>query len=259
MTEILHSKIYGEEKGGIPLLVFHGLFGMLDNWGTFGKEASDFFPVHLIDLRNHGKSFRANEMDYLSMANDIAKYMESHHIEKANILGHSLGGKAGIQFSLNFGKKVNKLIVVDIAPKGYPPHHQEVFYALDKVDPSKAKSRKEIKEKLSLYISDKGTVQFLSKNLYRNEDQILHWRFNLDILRERYNDFISKGIYEGIYEGSTLFLKGERSHYILPEDFPEIKKRFPKAEIVSVKNSGHWVQVDNYIDFKTAVFSFLLA
>ena len=144
--EILHAKIFGQDKPGTPLLVFHGLFGMLDNWGSFGKEMGEFFPVHLIDLRNHGKSFHSAEMSHDDLAHDIAHYMEFHHIEKANLLGHSLGGKAVMQFAIKYPVKVEKLIVVDIAPKAYPPHHQGIIKALESVDFEKVTTRQEVEE-----------------------------------------------------------------------------------------------------------------
>ena len=138
--QILHSKIYGQDQSGTPLLVFHGLFGMLDNWGTFGKEMGELFPVHLLDLRNHGKSFHSEEMSHDAMASDILNYMNVHGLEKVNLLGHSLGGKAVMQFAITHPEKVEKLIVVDIAPKAYPPHHQGIFKALQTVDFDQVKS-----------------------------------------------------------------------------------------------------------------------
>ena len=142
--QILHSKIYGQEKNGTPLLVFHGLFGMLDNWGSFGKEFGELFPTHLIDLRNHGKSFHSDEMNHQVLADDILNYMNFHGIEKANLLGHSLGGKAVMTFAISYPEKVEKLIVADIAPKAYPPHHQGIIKALQSVNFDEVKSRQDV-------------------------------------------------------------------------------------------------------------------
>lgn len=122
--EILHSKIYGQDKTGTPLLVFHGLFGMLDNWGSFGREFGELMPVHLIDLRNHGKSFHSEEMTIDAMVNDVQVYMDHYGLEKVYLLGHSLGGKVVMQYAITNPEKVEKLIVADMAPKAYPPHHQ---------------------------------------------------------------------------------------------------------------------------------------
>ena len=256
--EILHSKIYGQEKAGIPLLVFHGLFGMLDNWGSFGKEMGEFFPVHLLDLRNHGKSFHSPEMSHDDLAHDILHYMEFHGLEKINLLGHSLGGKAVMQFAIKYPIKVNKLVVVDISPKAYPPHHQGILKALQSVDFSTATSRQEVEEVLSQFIPEKSVILFLTKNLYWTDDKKLDWRFNLKTLSEKYEEFVSNAIKFGVYSDETLFIAGEKSHYILPQDEFQIKQQFPNSSVVTIKNAGHWVQAENPTDFNEVVKNFLL-
>lgn len=254
---ILHSKIYGQEKNGTPLLVFHGLFGMLDNWGSFGKEFGEFFPTHLIDLRNHGKSFHSNEMNHQVLAEDILHYMNFHGIEKANLLGHSLGGKAVMTFAISFPEKVEKLIVADIASKAYPPHHQGIIKALQSVNFEEVHSRQEVENVLSNYIPEKFVIQFLTKNLYWTEDKKLNWRFNLQTLAEKYNDFVANAIKFGKFEGETLFLAGAKSNYILPQDELLIRQQFPKYQLVTIENAGHWVQAQNPKDFNFAVKEFL--
>ena len=255
--DILHSKIYGEDQPGIPLLVFHGLFGMLDNWGSFGKEMGEFFPVHLIDLRNHGKSFHSPEMSHDDLAHDILHYMEFHKLEKINLLGHSLGGKAVMQFAIKYPIKVDKLIVVDISPKAYPPHHQGIIKALETIDFEKQTSRQEVEEVLHQYIPEKSVVQFLAKNLYWTDDKKLNWRFNLKTLSDKYTEFVSNAIKYGVYSGETLFIAGEKSNYILPQDEFQIKQQFPNASVVTIKNAGHWVQAENPTDFNEVVKDFL--
>lgn len=254
---ILHSKIYGEDKQGTPLLVFHGLFGMLDNWGSFGKELGEFFPVHLIDLRNHGKSFHSEEMSHDDLAHDISHYMAHYGIEKAHLLGHSLGGKAVMQFAIKYPIKVDKLIVVDIAPKAYPPHHQGIIKALQSVDFSAISSRNEVEEVLAQYIQEKSVIQFLTKNLYWTEDKKLNWRFNLNTLAEKYNQFVSNAIKFGVFSGETLFIAGANSNYILPQDGFLIKQQFPHSEVIKIENAGHWVQAENPKEFGSAVKQFL--
>ena len=255
--QILHSKIYGEDKPGTPLLVFHGLFGMLDNWGSFGKEMGEFFPVHLIDLRNHGKSFHSTEMSHDDLAHDISHYMDFHHIEKANLLGHSLGGKAVMQFAIKYPIKVQKLIVVDISPKAYPPHHQGILKALESVDFENLNTRQEVEEVLQQYIPEKAVIQFLTKNLYWTDDKKLAWRFNLKTLSEKYSEFVSNAIKFGVFSGETLFIAGAKSNYILPQDEFQITQQFPHASIIKIKNAGHWVQAENPKDFNEAVKDFI--
>lgn len=256
--QILHSKIYGQDKPGTPLLVFHGLFGMLDNWGSFGKEMAEYFPVHLIDLRNHGKSFHSDDMSHNDLAEDILNYMNEFQIETANLLGHSLGGKAVMQFSILHPEKVNKLIVVDITTKAYPPHHQGIIKALQSVDFDVVASRQEAEEILSQYIPEKSVIQFLAKNIYWTDERKLTWRFNLKTLAEKYNDFVANAIKFGVFEGETLFLAGAKSHYILPQDLLLLKQQFPNFNLTTIANAGHWVQAENPKDFNEAVKKFLI-
>ena len=255
--DILHSKIYGQDLSGTPLLVFHGLFGMLDNWGSFGKEMGELFPVHLIDLRNHGKSFHSPEMSHDDLAHDILHYMDFHQLAKINLLGHSLGGKAVMQFAIKYPIKVEKLIVVDISPKAYPPHHQGILKALESVDFNTATTRQDVEEILLTYIPEKSVVQFLAKNLYWTDDKKLNWRFNLKTLSEKYTEFVSNAVKFGVFSGETLFVGGEKSNYILPQDEFQIKQQFPNASVVMIKNAGHWVQAESPIDFNAAVLKFL--
>ena len=255
--QILHSKIYGQEKTTTPLLVFHGLFGMLDNWGSFGKEMGEFFPVHLIDLRNHGKSFHSNEMSHDDLAHDILHYMEFHKLEKVNLLGHSLGGKAVMQFAIKYPIKLEKLIVVDISPKAYPPHHQGIIKALQSVDFNKVESRQDVENVLGEYIHEKFVIQFLMKNLYWTEDKKLAWRFNLETLASKYTEFVSNAIKFGVFGGPTLFIAGANSNYILPQDEFLIRQQFPNYKLIKIKNAAHWVQANNPVDFNAAVKEFL--
>jgi esterase len=255
--EILNSKIFGENLSKTPLLVFHGLFGMLDNWGSFGKDMGEFLPVHLIDLRNHGRSFHSENMSHDDLAEDILRYMEYYGITKAHILGHSLGGKAVMQFAIKFPEKVESLIVVDISPKAYPPHHQGIIKALETVDFNTVSSRNDVEAVLSQYIPEKSTIQFLTKNLYWDDHKKLNWRFNLKTLSEKYNEFVSNAIKLGVFDGPALFIAGAKSNYILPQDHFAIRQQFPKADFVIIKNAGHWVQAENPVDFANVVKEFL--
>lgn len=257
MVNILHSKIYGEGLSGTPLLVFHGLFGMLDNWGSFGKDFGETSPCHLLDLRNHGKSFHSEDMKHQDLAEDILNYMNAHGIAKAHLLGHSLGGKAVMTFAISYPEKVEKLIVADISPKAYPPHHQGIIKALQSVDFDAVSSRQEVEEVLAQYIQEKSVIQFLTKNLYWTEDKKLNWRFKLKTLAEKYNDFVANAIKFGKFEGETLFIAGANSNYILPQDEFLMRQQFPNYQLVTIPNAGHWVQAENPKEFNEAVRNFL--
>jgi len=255
---ILNSKHYGLDSDRTPVLVLHGLFGMLDNWGSFGKTLGAHFPVHLIDLRNHGKSFHADQMSHDLMAQDLFEYMAHYKMDKAILLGHSLGGKAVMQFALHYPELVEKLIVVDMGPKAYAPHHQAILKALNSVEFVPGLSRQEVESQLSQFGLEKSVIQFLAKNLHWQEPGLLSWRFNLKTLTEKYHDLVAVPIKYGSYSGPTLFIKGEKSQYILPQDAFMISQQFPNSKIVEVPRAGHWVQSENPIDFNKEVLEFLL-
>lgn len=255
---ILHSKIYGAEQSKIPLLVFHGLFGMADNWATFGREFSEIMPVHLVDIRNHGRSFHSEEMSQQILADDIFNYLQFHRLGKVNLLGHSLGGKAVMNCAISHPDVVHKLIVVDIAPKAYTPHHYTIFEALQSVDFDQQKTRKEVEQKLSEFISEFSVIQFLVKNLYWENPDRLGWRFNLKTLSEKYTDFVGNAVKYGVFEGKTLFISGEKSNYILPQDEFLISQQFPHYQLQKVEKAGHWLQVENPTAFRKMVREFLI-
>ena len=252
---ILHSKILG--TGAEHLIIFHGLFGQLDNWNTHGRQFGEIYTTHLVDLRNHGRSFHSDDASLQAMANDILNYMQAYNIEKAHLLGHSLGGRVVMDFAMLHPEKVDHLIVADMAPKAYQPHHNAIFKALLSVDFSTITSRKDVEETLAQYIPEFGVRQFLLKNVYHAENRGYAFRFNLDALHHDYENLVGKDLINGVFNGPTLFLRGEKSNYILSEDEFIIKKRFPNSKIESIKNAGHWLHAENPKDFIEAVIQFL--
>ncbi|AYN69048.1 alpha/beta fold hydrolase [Euzebyella marina] len=254
MSETLHSKIIGDGK---PLLILHGFLGMLDNWKTLGSQyAEKGFQVHLIDQRNHGKSFWSEEFNYDILAEDLKNYMAVHELSQAIIIGHSMGGKTAMQFACTYSEKVQKLIVADIAPKFYPPHHQPIIDGLQKLNLSDLGSRGEADDALAQHIKDYGTRQFLLKNLYWKEKGLLSFRFNLEVLSQRMPEIGENIGSNETYGGPTLFLRGDRSEYIQEADRDAIKRHFPKAEIEVVDKAGHWLHAENPKQFfeKSLVF-----
>ncbi|WKD85031.1 Esterase YbfF [Polaribacter huanghezhanensis] len=251
---ILHSRILGEGK---PLLILHGYFGNGDNWKTIGNKLSDSFQVHLIDQRNHGRSFHADAFDYELMVEDLHNYMQHYQLEKVHLLGHSMGGKTVMLFAVEYPGLVDKLMVADISPRGYKPHHQEILDALNSIDFTKQTSRALVDEKLTEKIPEVGVRQFLAQNIYWKEKGKLDFRFNLPSLTEN-NDEVGVALPSfTIFEGETLFLKGENSEYITSDEEPIIKAHFPNHKIVTIKNAGHWLHAENPTDFLNAVGSFL--
>lgn len=253
--QILHSRIVGEGK---PLLILHGYFGMGDNWKTHANSlAKDGFEVHLIDQRNHGRSFHSDEFDYELMVADLYDYIIHYQLEKVHLLGHSMGGKTVMLFATEYAGLVDKLIVADISPRMYPPHHHDILKALNSVDFTIQNSRKLIDGKLSELISEVGIRQFLLKSVYRKTKDELAFRFNLKSLTEN-NDEVGEALPSfTIFEGNTLFLKGENSGYISVNEEPIIEAHFPNSTIKSITNAGHWLHAENPVSFYTEVIAFI--
>jgi esterase len=252
---MLYSKIEGEGK---PLLIIHGFLGMSDNWKTIGQQfATDGFQVHLLDLRNHGKSFHSEEFNYEIMSQDVFDYCKANNLEKVSIIGHSMGGKTAMLFATKYPERIEKLIVADIGPKFYPQHHQIIFESLNAIDFSKKPSRAEVEEIMSKYITDFGTRQFLLKSLYWQEPGQLAFRFNLAVFNKN-RDEIGKPLPENaVFNKPTLFIRGGNSNYILDDDFQNIQEHFPDSRIETIPNVGHWLHAENPKLFYEITSSFL--
>ncbi len=253
---MLYSRIEGEGK---PLLILHGFLGMSDNWKTFaGQIAAEGFQLHILDLRNHGRSFHSDVFTYEAMVQDVFEYCEEHGLDKVSVLGHSMGGKVAMFFATTYPQKVEKLIVADIGPKYYRPHHQDILAGLNAVDLSLKPDRSQVEEILKEYVSDFGTRQFLMKSLYWIEPGQLAFRFNLPVFNEQI-DNIGKALPDNaVFEKPTLFLRGGNSNYIKDEDFETIRHHFPNSEIRTIPNAGHWLHAENPKDFYTESIQYLL-
>lgn len=253
--KILYSNIQGKGK---PLLILHGFLGMGDNWKTLANSyADEGYEVHLIDQRNHGRSFHSDDFSYELMSQDLKNYCDHHRLTNFDLMGHSMGGKTAMMYASEFPNCVNKLIVVDIAPKSYPQHHQDILKGLSSLDFSAMDSRGDADKQLKKYVSNFGIRQFLLKNLYRKEQNEFALRLNLPALIENIEE-IGKALPENaFYEGPTLFMKGERSGYIEPMDEIAIQKQFPKASFVTIPKSGHWLHAENPEAFFKESIAFL--
>lgn len=240
---MLNSRIEGQGK---PLIIIHGFLGMSDNWKSFGSlYAAEGFQVHMLDLRNHGKSFHSDEFNYNVMSSDLLEYCQRYDLKNISIIGHSMGGKVAMLFATTYPEMVEKLIVADIGPKYYAPHHQDILAGLNAVDFSTKPDRTEVEEILYPFIPDFGTRQFLMKNLYWVEPGQLAFRFNLQVFNtkiETIGEALPKGNH---FNKPTLFIRGGNSKYILDTDLPEIKIHFPAVEIATIPNVGHWLHAEN--------------
>lgn len=240
---MLYSRIEGEGK---PLLIIHGFLGMSDNWKSFGSlYAAEGFQVHMLDLRNHGKSFHSDEFSYEIMVNDVLDYCQHHNLSNVSIIGHSMGGKVAMLFATTYPNLVEKLIVADIGPKYYAPHHQDILAGLNAVDFSEKPDRSQVEETLYPFIPDFGTRQFLMKNLYWIEPGQLAFRFNLPVFNEKIEQIGKALPAENHFEKPALFIRGENSKYILDSDLPEIQNHFPNFKLETIPNAGHWLHAEN--------------
>ncbi|WP_113738056.1 alpha/beta fold hydrolase [Blattabacterium clevelandi] len=252
---ILHSKILGN---GFPILVFHGLFGNGENWISFAKKISKKYQVHLLDIRNHGKSFFSKKMDYDLISKDILEYIRHYNLFQTILIGHSIGGRAVMKFSLNYPLIPKKIIIVDISPKAYSSkYYKNIIQILKSVNFNVIQTRKDLDFFLKPFIQNVEVRSFFSKCTYRKKNGKLSFCFFLFGIEKNYYSLIHQEIKDGCYKNPVLFLRGEYSDYILPEDFIFIKKLFPKAKIMTVNKSKHWVHIDNPIDFYKKVSDFL--
>ena len=252
----LFSRIEGE---GRPLIILHGLFGMSDNWLTHARNYADLgFEVHTLDQRNHGQSPHSEAFSYQLMADDLLEYMQDHKIAKACILGHSMGGKVAMLFACQHPEMVEKLIVVDIAPKAYPIHHQVYIDAMRSLNFDEIRSRGEADKALSQHISNFAIRQFMLKSLYWVEKGRLAFRFNLDAIEANLAMVGEALIDDAEYLGETLFINGGQSNYITPEDEHLIHQHFPLAHMYTIPDAGHWVHAEAAEEFADVTAKFLL-
>lgn len=251
----LFYRTFGE---GQPFFILHGLFGQSDNWNTLAKQiAEQGFAVYTVDQRNHGLSPHSDQWDYPSMSADLKELMDDLKVKNCILLGHSMGGKTAMQFALEHEELLNKLIVADMAPRYYPPHHQLVLRGLQAVDFKSIKTRKEAEAILTRYIDDYGTKQFLLKNIYWKENGEMAWRFNLEVISREIENSGKAIATDHICEVPALFIRGERSDYVMDSDIPEIQEIFPRSYVETVNDSGHWIHAEQPAAFLKAVLDFV--
>ena len=254
---ILHSNIVG--SGDDHFIILHGFLGMGDNWKTHAKQlAEKGYCVHLVDQRNHGRSFWSDKFDYEVMANDLLQYLNHNGIEQGIVLGHSMGGKTAMAFALQYPDRLQKLIIADITPKYYAPHYQQILAGLSTLNFEEVSSRKAAAEHLENYIPDAGTRQFLLKNLYWVSEGHLGLRTNIAVLKNAAEAIGAAIQSQKQYHQPTLFLYGENSNYINPKTDIEILQYFPKAEIVEIKGAGHWLHAEQPLLFFKTLLEWLL-
>jgi pimeloyl-ACP methyl ester carboxylesterase len=251
----LHYRSLGE---GQPFVILHGLFGFSDNWQTHAIKLSEYFNVILVDQRNHGHSAWSETNSYQDMADDLYELCQNLKLENIILLGHSMGGKTAMFFADNHPELIDKLILVDMGIKAYPPHHTEIINGIKSLDLTKYTARSQADKELEKSIHSYGIRQFLLKNLYWLEKGKLAWRMNVDVLEREMPEILRAFKSEQEIHIPTLFIKGALSNYILEEDIKSIQEIFVDASFVTIENAGHWVHSEQPDDFMNAVLTFCL-
>ena len=253
--EVLHSYIQGS---GPDLVILHGFMGMADNWKTLGNTyESAGYRVHLVDQRNHGKSFHHPEFNYQVLVDDLWRYLDHWGIPSIKIIGHSMGGKTAMRAACARPDRIERLLVADIGPKAYPPHHQQIMEAMIALASTPPASRQEAAQSMEKRGLAPGIVQFLLKNLARKPDQTLGWKLNLPVLYQSMENIGAPLEPQMTYPGPTLFLRGSKSTYILDTDRAQITAHFPQAEIADISGAGHWLHAENPKEFLQKSLAFL--
>jgi esterase len=247
---------YKEFGSGEPLIILHGLMGMLDNWQAPARLLENDFRVIIVDLRNHGHSPNDPLHTYGAMVDDVVELLDDLQLSSSHFLGHSMGGKVVMKLAQEHPEKVEKLIVADIGPKFYPVHHQDVLAALRAVPLNKLEKRTNAEDYMKPHLSEAGVRQFLMKSLYRPERGKFSWRFNLDAIENQIEN-VGEAIDDLDYDGETLFIRGGNSNYILDEDWADIKIIFPNAFLETIEGAGHWLHAEKPKEFTNAVLAFL--
>lgn len=258
MEQQTATKLFYKEYGeGHPLIILHGLLGASGNWHTLSRKVfSRHYRVLAVDQRNHGRSFHSDRHDYPAMAEDLWRFMDEVGIASTYVLGHSMGGKTAMYAALAFPERIDRLIVVDMAPKKYPPHHAYILEALQDLDLSAYERRREIDEALAVSIPSVPIRQFLLKNL--DYDGVRYtWKMNLAAIAANYHKLNRSLDTERTYEGPALFIRGGQSDYVADDDLPLIRKNFPQAELVTIDAAGHWVHAEAPEACAAAVLDFL--
>lgn len=255
MTPSLNYKIIGQGK---PVIILHGLFGMLDNWLNIAKKLEkEGYMAILIDQRDHGRSPHTTDFSYPLLADDLYHFMEENWIHDAILIGHSMGGKTVLQFMTEHDSMVSKVIVIDIGIKKYSGGHKEVFDALFAVDIDSVQNRDEVESVMIAALQDIGTVQFLMKNLTRKKSGGFEWKMNLPLLFEKYNNILDAITFDSPCLTETCIVRGGKSDYITDDDYIGMLKVLPGAHLVTIPEAGHWVHVDRPNELFTSINDFI--
>lgn len=238
------------------LIIIHGLFGSASNFRSLAKIYGETYSVTCLDLRNHGNSPHDEDISFDAMASDVIEFMDDAGLDRAHIMGHSLGGKVAMQLALSHPERVDKLIIGDIAPITYPHHHERIFEGLQAVRRAPLTSRKDAEKILENYVEIPQVRLFLLTNLVRKPDGSFDWRINVDGLQDNYQE-VAKAPVGRSFNGPSLFIRGGLSDYVKAEDYFAIHSLFPEAEIATLEGTGHWLHAEKPREYVDMTMTFL--
>lgn len=250
-------KLFYRELGqGQPIIMLHGIFGSSDNWLTQSRMLSDQFRTFSLDLRNHGQSPHDDAFDYPSMVSDVVAFIEEHDLVDPVIIGHSMGGKVAMNLAVSHPDKLQKLIVVDMAPKPYSMENYVVLQGLNSVPITEVKTREQADQALAIHVGEPDVRMFLLKNLQRNPEGGFRWKLNLPAITANISRIGEAVEGKGTFEKPSLFIRGSKSDYIKDHDFDRIRAVFPAAEFETF-DTGHWVPAEKPKEFVDSVRRFI--
>lgn len=249
MVSLHHIDLGG--RGHPPLLLLHGLLGSSRNWQTAGRELARRWHVLALDARNHGRSPHAEAMDYAVLAQDVADWMQAYGLARATLVGHSMGGKTAMRLACRRPDLVERLVVVDIAPKDYVwIAHRNEFAAMNELDLASLHSRAEAEMRFEARVPSLGMRKFLTTNLERDGHGQWRWIVNLPVLTRALPVLERNSLESGdCYDGPTLFIVGGRSPYVQVGDHAAIRTHFPQARIEVIPEAGHNPHVEAREEF----------
>lgn len=255
---------------GPTIIILHGLYGSSDNWYSIAKSLSNDFEIIIPDMRNHGKSPHSPYMNYEVMQNDIYELMNELNLKKAIILGHSMGGKTAMFFAKYHPERISHLLIADISPFPYIADeevntnfkiHKKIIHTVQNIHPDNFKTRNDIYREMIKSLKVREMVNFLLKNLKRDESNKFVWRLNIDAIDRSIIPLLGgldpENIDEQITGFPVLFIKGSMSSYIKNADIEQIKQVFPAAEFVTIHKAGHWLHSEQPEKLTETIMNFI--
>ncbi len=252
---MLATSTFGTPSARPPLLIAHGLFGSARNWGVIARRLAEGRQVLTVDMRNHGDSVWSDSHGYGDLAADLAEVIAAHG-GRADVLGHSMGGKAAMRLALEHPEAVERLVLADIAPIAYGHSQNHLVHAMRGLDLRGVTTRGEADRRLAATVGDAGVRAFLLQSLDLRSDPP-RWRLNLDVLEAEMPRIVGWEPVGGVFEGPALFLAGALSDYVRPEHREAIRAQFPAARFARIPGAGHWLHAEKPREFEAAVQVFL--